>query len=315
MWIYRSVLAVVGGSCLVVLSATLTRTAASVALPTPGPVVAEPAAVSPAPAPSPDAAAEHHLDVALDALRPERIGWLETTIWQKVHLPGYVYEADGVYRLAPGDRFRMEMHTHPGGSDGTLLMLSDGQALWQAERAGEGPWENVKRLNLVEVLSSLNGPAAAQLRDEFFQRPHFQGMTPLLRNLRSRLIWARSETLRHGEGEQIHLTGVWSKEDAAKLAPPDHPWPTGLPRQCHLYLDAKTYWPIRVEWWGPITADATDRLLVQMEFRNPVFNRRLPEEECRRLFAFHPGAATVEDETATVTAELSKRAGELAASR
>lgn len=312
MWIYRSLLAVVGGSCLVVLSATLTHTAASVAPICTIPAVAEAAAVSPAPAPSPDAVAEHHLDLALDALKADRVNWLEATIWQKVQLPTYSYEADGLYRLAPGQRFRMEMHTHVGAADGTLLMVSDGREQWQAARAGAGPWENVTRLNLAEVLSSLNGPAAPRLRDAFLQRPHFQGMTSLLRNLRSRLIWARSDMLRRDDGEQIHLIGVWPKEDAAKLSPPDHPWPMGLSRQCHLYLDAKTYWPRRVEWCGPLVAGAADRLLVQMEFRNPVFNRPLPDEECRRLFTFHPGDATVEDETATVTAELSKRAGELA---
>jgi hypothetical protein len=53
-------------------------------------------------------------------------------------------------------------------------------------------------------------------------------------------------------------------------------------------------------------------LLVQMEFRNPVFNRPLAADECERLFAFQPGNASIDDETASVTAEMTKRAGELA---
>jgi hypothetical protein len=307
MWFYRFLLTILGGSCLVILSATLTRTAASVAS-----AIAEPSAVPPAPTAHPDPAAERCLEQALEALAPERVQWLETAIWQKVQLPGYVYEADGSYRLAPGQRFRMEMHTHFGEAEGTLLMVSDGRELWEGERAGEGAWENVTRLNLPEVFSVMNGPAGPQLRSEFLQRPHFQGMTPLLRNLHGRLVWARREVLRRAGAEQIHLVGVWPKEEVAKFAPPDEPWPTGLPRQCHLYLDARTYWPQRVEWWGPSGGAGSDRLLVQMEFRNPVFNRPLPEDMCARLFAFQPGNAVVEDETARVTAEMTRRAGELA---
>jgi hypothetical protein len=167
-------------------------------------------------------------------------------------------------------------------------------------------------LNLPEVFAVMDGPAGSQLRREFLQRPHFQGMTPLLRNLHSRLVWARCEVLRRAGDEQIRLVGVWSKEKAAKLAPSDEPWPIGLPRQCHLYLDARTYWPRRVEWWGPSSGADADRLLVQMEFRNPVFNRPLPANVCARLFTFQPGNVEIQDETASVTAEMSRRAAELA---
>jgi hypothetical protein len=315
MWIYRSLLALVGGSCLVVLSAALTRTAASVAPATTAalPSAPELSTIPPAPAPQPDAAAERCLDQALDAFKADRVIWLEMAIWQKVQLPGCTYEADGAYRLAPGQRFRMEMHTHPAEGEGTLLSVSDGRDLWQAERSGQGAWENVTRVNLSEVFSheAMNGPAGAKLRDEFLQRPHFQGMTPLLRNLRGRLVWARSEVIRQADGERIHLVGVWPKEEARKHASAEEPWPAALPRQCHLYLDAHTYWPQRIEWWGPNTAGGADRLLVQMEFRNPVFNHPLPPETCARLFSFQPGEAEVEDETAEVTAEMSRRAGEL----
>jgi hypothetical protein len=311
MWLYRFLLMILGGSCLVILSAALTRTAASVAS-SPTALIAEPSTVPPAPAPRPDAVAERCLEQALEALKPERVQWLETAIWQKVQLPGYIYEADGSYQLAPGQRFRMEMHMQFGAAEGTLLMVSDGREVWQGERPGGGTWENVTRLNLPEVFSVMNGPSGPQLRSEFLQRPHFQGMTPLLRNLRGRLVWARHKVLRRPGEEQIQLIGVWPKEDARRLAPPDESWPIGLPRQCHLYLDVGSYWPRRVEWWGPTRGAVSDRLLVQMEFRNPVFNRPLPADVCARLFAFQPGNVAVEDETASVAAEMSRRAGELA---
>lgn len=313
MWIYRSFLALIGGACLVGVSAALTRTAASVAptLSVAGPPRQVPM-VAAAPEPHPNAEAERCLQQALDVFAVERITWLQMDIWQKIQLPECAYEAEGSYRLAPGQRFRLEMHPHAGEGDGTLLSVSDGQTLWQAERPGTGAWENVTRLNLSAVFALMNGPLGPQLRGEFLQRPHFQGMTPLLINLRGRLVWAKCEHLLRASGERLHLIGVWSKDEAARQAPADRPWPSALPRQCHVYLDGRTYLPQRVEWWGPNATGGDDRLLMQMEFRNAVFNRPLPDEECRRLFAFQPGEAEVEDETATVTAEISKRAGELA---
>jgi hypothetical protein len=321
MWIYRSLLALVGGSCLVVLSATLTRTAASVAPLAAVAPVPEPYTIPAAPAPHPNAAAERCLDQAIEMFRADRVSWLEMTIWQKAQLPGFVYEADGLYQLAPGQRFRLEMHIHPAEGEGTMLSVSDGRELWRAERTGQGAWENVTHINLAEVFAVMNGPAEGRLREEFLQRPHFQGMAPLLRTLRSRLVWAQCELLRPtGEtsvplsgSERIHLVGVWSKEEALKRVAPNQPWLAALPRQCHLYLDARSYWPHRVEWWGPTTAGGPDRLLMQMEFRNPVFNRPLAPHICARLFTFHPGTVEIEDETATITAEMTKRANELVA--
>lgn len=320
MRIYRFFLALLGGSCLVVLSAALTRTAADAARGADASSLADavrdadatPYAV--APDPVPNAEAERALDRALEALKPDRVDWLEMAIWQKIELPGYVYEADGLYRLAPGRRFRMEMHTRLGEAKGTLLMVSDGRYLWQADRTGEGQWQNVRRLNLHEVFSAMNGPSSMQLQDEFLQRPHFQGMTPLLRNLRRRLVWARSETIRKGGKEVIHLVGVWSKEDELfKLLPADQPWPAALPRQCHIYLDAVTAWPRRVEWWGPSAVNGDDRLLAQIEYRDPVFKHELPPDVCARTFAFQPGDVSVADETARVAAEQIAKARELAA--
>jgi hypothetical protein len=309
MWIYRSILALAGGSCLVILSAALTRTVASVA---PIPAAASSADELPsAPAPLADPAAERCLEQALDAFKPDRISWLETAIWQKVQLPGCEYQADGYYRLAPGQRFRLEIHTHPAEGEGTIVSVSDGRELWHADRSGQGEWENVKHTNLSEVFAVMNGPAGSRLRDEFLQQPHFQGMTPLLRNLRCSMVWARSERLRQNGGERIHLVGVWAKEVALKHTLPDRSWPIALPRQCHLYLDGQTFWPQRVEWWGPTAAGGADRLLVQMEFRDPVFNHPMPEETCARLFVFQPGASVIEDDTARITAEMTKRAGEL----
>jgi hypothetical protein len=106
---------------------------------------------------------------------------------------------------------------------------------------------------------------------------------------------------------------VWSNADGANLVPANQSWTAGLPRQCHLYLDAQTLWPGRVEWWGPAAPGGGEVLVAQVEFRNPVVNRPLTAEVCARLFAFEPGDAAVKDETVSVTADLASRVQQLAA--
>ena len=71
-------------------------------------------------------------------------------------------------------------------------------------------------------------------------------------------------------------------------------WPHSFPRQCRLFLDARTRWPHRLEWWGPAPPRKGDSLLLQMEFRNPRLGQPLADAE----FAFQPGRSKVTDLTA-----------------
>ena len=102
----------------------------------------------------------------------------------------------------------------------------------------------------------------------------------------------------------IKLTGSWSDEVMRTLVPADERWPDGLPRQCRLYLEAPTLWPHRVEWWGPLRANAGDALLLQMEFRDPIINQPLSAERCAREFGF-PVAL---NQAVTQTPEVVERA-------
>jgi hypothetical protein len=254
------------------------------------------------------------LDRAMEALSPSHISWLECGIWQSVRLPGLSYDAEGRYLLAPDHRFRMEVRTHLPDAVGTLLTVSDGANLWEASRAGDGPWVKVSRLGLAEVLGFLDGPAGSpRLRAEFFEGPTFGGVGPLVRTLRSCLIWIKQDTVRRDSREQIELTGVWPAGRLRELAPADRPWPPGLPRQCRLCFDASTLWPRRIEWWGPAASGQDEVILAEMEFRDPIVNRPLSPEQCARAFSFDPGDAEVEDRTGGVTANLTTRAQQLAA--
>jgi hypothetical protein len=63
-------------------------------------------------------------------------------------------------------------------------------------------------------------------------------------------------------------------------------------------------WPARIEWYGAPDSRGKMPLLVEMEYRNPVFNESLSEEQAQGLFRFEPGNAEVIDETAKVMANL-----------
>jgi hypothetical protein len=261
-----------------------------------------------------DAEADVVLDRAAGALMPERVAWLECDIRQKVNLPGLRYESEGRYLLAPGFRYRLEVRTRGTPVPGTLLWVSDGASVWQATRAGEGPWDSVSRLSLPDVLDSLRGPGTPpRVRSEFLNGPTFGGVGPLLYTLRTRLMWVAHEAVRDSAAERLVLTAVWPPSVLRDIAPPDHPWPAGLPRVCRLSLNAKSLWPDSVEWWGPGAA-GPDVLLARTDYLNPAVNRPLPPEVCSRAFTFDPGTTPVSDRTGQVTADLAARAQQIAES-
>ncbi len=261
------------------------------------PAAAEPTfppqpALPAAPAPAADAEAAATLDRALAALDDERVGWLAADVWQRVRVPGYAYEADGYYLKAPGGRFRLQVRTHVGDKAGGMLLLCDGEELWHAIRIGDGPWQSTLRRERSETEALLQGLGARPSKKERVQAPVAApgGVAPLLRRLRERLLWARREVLPGGD-EAIRLTGVWPATEAESLAPAGSPWPACTPRQCRLTLEARSLWPRRIEWGGPVTPGEGDVLLAEIEFRNPVFNRPLPDDRCAREFTIPAGPA------------------------
>jgi hypothetical protein len=255
----------------------------------------------------PDAAAEQTLDRAIVAMAPERIGYVETKLWQKVTLPNLAYEANGRYLSGPDRRFRLELRTKQDSGEATRLVVSDGATLWEAQRIGSGEWDTVTKLDLAPLLTALDGDGtAALLRAEFLDGPRFGGVAPLLRNLRGRMNWVHLEKINRAGKPQLRVTGVWAPDYAVYIRT-EEGWPTGLPEQCRLDLDPLTLWPNRLEWWGPITTGGTDTLLAQLEFRDPVVHKTVSAERCTREFTFHPGTAHVDDRTAAVKAEYAAR--------
>ena len=222
-----------------------------------------------------DPAARQAVEHALAGFADPGREWLQSAVWLRCHVSGLTYQGEGVYLKAPGGRYRLEARTRRERAPGsTVLAVSDGLHRWQVTRAGTDKLE-VRHLKVGE------GPAWQLLA----------GVDPLMRSLHAHLSWVRHET----KGAEVEVTGVWQPELRARLTPPELPWPANLPRACRVTL--RDGWPGRVEWWGPATAGGGDGLLIEVEYRDPVWGRQLGDEECARLFSFDPGKAAVLDLT------------------
>jgi hypothetical protein len=266
-----------------------------------------------------DAKANALVDQALVRLAQPGFQWLRAGLWLRAQLPDLSFAGEGSYVRAPGQRFRVEMRTQLEGASNrtngplsTVLSVCDGRDLWTANGLAGQPWQNVKRLRLGEILDRPQGPASLpQVRSEFLTGPALRGIDVCLRSLQGHFDWVRREE----HGGDNRLIGRWKAHVAQGIAPADKPWPEALPRYCVLTLRGDELWPARIEWWGPLAANGPDRLLVELEFRDPVINQPLADSEQNRLFAFHPGAAPVEDLTPRIHADLVNRAKQLTAAK
>jgi hypothetical protein len=253
-----------------------------------------------------DSEASRWLDRAVQALHPDRVSWLETALWQKVTLPDLTYQARGRLLLAPEGRFRLELGTQD--NDSGQLEVSDGSNRWTARRAIGGEWVELTRQGekgpLTDTVVETEEPNKPLLSGGWSS-----GLGSLLSGLSGKLRWVLVEPL---PGGQIRLTGL---DLALKTPPPTRP--AGLksapnpivsakqngmvggidkgPRICRVILDGRSLWPDRIEWWGPIQNHPQDRLMVEMEFREPILNRPLAPDVCAREFSLRASNTVVTD--------------------
>jgi len=222
------------------------------------------------------------LDRAIAACGPEQLPEFQATLWQRVQAAPLCFEAEGTVLAGQGQRFRLDLNITSAGASRWLRIVSDGQALWETEDSAQG--QHVARVDLRELLGPGIPPrqSAAQLR----QLCNFPGPDRLLRELRQRVIFIAAARVPWRERAAWLLTG-------ARIPASTAPCPDYQARQCRLVLDAETYWPHRLEWWGPAPKSRGDVCLLELELRDPVLPGALPE----RAFAFDPQDAVVEDRT------------------
>lgn len=241
------------------------------------------AASAPPPPPplstKPDPAALKALDRALAALDPARVQWLEVMVWQQLQLDGLTFQAEGRYLAGPEQRFRLDLHTQVGDTNGQMQVVSDGKQIQQATRIGEGAWNRLTPINLSSTNATAQGQKEVPPLDSFLQGQLTGGLPSLLRTLRTELVWVRKDKVRRQGRILTRLTARVPGEKAQDSTPP------GMPRQARLYLDPQTHWPHRLEWWARSAQQPEDELVMQMELREPVLNRALSAEQCANVFA------------------------------
>ncbi len=250
-----------------------------------------------------------------EALQAKRLDWVQTTLWQQVDVQGLSFQAEGAYQSAPDNRLHLNLVVHVGDTTGKLEVISDGTTLWETTQVGDGERTISKKIRLKDILESLNKPEVAkEMRDEFLESQSFYGVLPLLQSIHQRMLVTKKENMGWRGLDVTLLTAEWNN-DVAKAITQDgkQAWPQFFPRQCRLFLDAKTRWPHRVEWLGP-TPGREDSVIVQMEFRNPKHEPMSPEV-CKREFTFNPGKEPSVDQTDDLKNALRYRNQQLTAQR
>jgi hypothetical protein len=246
------------------------------------------------PAPAADPAATQALEQAIAALAPARLPWVRTRLWQRVDHPAPAFEGEGTYLAGPGQRFRLDLKVHSAQGVGRSLTLSNGITFWEIRQVATDP-PQVSKVALDELVASPGNPElATQLRNEFFDAHVFPGLAPLLARLRAQFTFTRHEAGRWQGKDVLRLIGVARKPEKE------------TPFRCRLYLDARTCWPHRIEWWGAGADGATDALWMQLNLGEPDLRSASDSE-----FTFHPGQTPVTDCTLKwLTASLKRRQSE-----
>jgi hypothetical protein len=210
--------------------------------------------------------------MAIANLVGERAVWLKTTFRQKMIDRGSTCCAEGLLQRGPNQCVRLELQVLTDGEPSRLLIVSDGELLAQETNvSGHAPDRRCDKLP-GEATASPGDQAA---REAYLATHGCGGPLAVLRHLLGSL-----------QNLKLH-TGLLEGKEVVQIRGEVAGSP--LPVQsCHVFLDAKTLWPHRVEWRS--ARRSAVQPVVQLEFLDPVLNQELSEEECTRLFSYQPEA-------------------------
>jgi hypothetical protein len=212
--------------------------------------------------------ADDLLAKGMERLAPARTMWLKVKIRQTMNDGATVVSAEGVLQRGPNHCVRLEMDIARGGEAGHMVIVSDGELLAQVRRAaGAAPIARLEPLP----------PQDFAARENHLAAKGCGGPLALLAQFRRRLKNGKLQTGLLDGAPVIQIKGPLD------LAAPNTAAEVGC-----AYLDAKSLWPIRLQWWGRENASAA-RPSVQIEFLEPEINAALNFEECARVFSYQPG--------------------------
>ena len=252
-----------------------------------------------APPPEPvkaDPEATRVLDEAVKTLEKNPIQWLKTELWQQMDVQGLMVQCDGLFMYGPNYKLHLNLN---------LRRWRRGPAAdhyLRRQHSMGGPElspskKEVQRIDWAKVVKTLSQPGVdPQEREQFVSSLSSSGVLPLLKSLRQDLALTKHEKTRWNDRDVIKLTGVWGGKIISAPVPAVQ-WPGALPRQCCLYLDSKTSFPYRVEWWGPSSPGLPDSTLLQLEFRDPKLNVGAVAGPHCRFLNISPATVQVQDLT------------------
>ncbi len=260
-----------------------------------------PSAASSTKAPAPDEKAVKTLKVAAEMLDAKKLGWFETTLWQRVEMLGLSYESEGKYSGGPDLRMRLDLEVKLGKTTGQTTIVSDGTTVWNSTKVGASP-ASISHWNLKRIQEVLSAPGTSpQLRQQFYREQFFAGLAPLIQSLEQHMVYTKQE-IETWKGHDVYALSGMAAEAAGKEA---SSWPPFVPRRCRVYLDKTTLWPHRLEWLGPVSAGGEDVILTQMEFRDPKFFKGASvPQQLSAAFTFDPGKVKALDRTQEMTEVL-----------
>lgn len=213
------------------------------------------------------------LDRAVSALAPDRVTWLKTSLWQKMNTPELRMEAEGFLVRGPNHCVRLEMTVRAGGQPAKMLVVSDGVVLAKVHHTPEQAARS-----LCSAMPAGEGEHAA--KEAVLLEAGCAGPRALLEDVKNKLKDLQVEAGQCQGQSVLRVSGVLPSANENALS--------FKPSVCHVFLDAKTLWPVRVEWWGKKRERDPLSLMLQMEFRDPEVNRPLSHDDCARLFSYQP---------------------------
>jgi len=216
------------------------------------------------------------LEKALGKLNAEEAVWLNTKIRQTVYEADSRFVVEGFLQRGPNQCARMEMEV----GRSRLVIVSDGDILAHVQKVPGG-----KVIAAVERLPALTEETHVQdrtAREAFLVAKCCGGPAALLRPIQQHM---RNGTLQTGLLQDRPVIQLKADLDPAKISAFSAMKLTAL--SACLYLDAKTLWPVRIDWTGAEGAKAP-RLVRQIEFREPVVGVALDDDACARMFSYHP---------------------------
>ncbi|MGF1583074.1 MAG: hypothetical protein ACFCD0_27455 [Gemmataceae bacterium] len=215
------------------------------------------------------------LGVAFEKFRPDRFPWVQADIKQEVRYGSINYSANGQFFQAPNERLRLDLKIRTVRSLGKLTLISDGKSLAENLQFGSLAGK-IKITELPQVFDRTEDLSRnATEREEMIYKNAFLGSSTLLRSLRNNLQNLARRGVRADQELLIEVKGRWIPNWKDRDHIPPHLRLEVQPRECRVYLDGKTLWPVRVEWWGNESKEQQNRILIQTEYLNPVLNKPL----------------------------------------